>query len=61
MTALLEVQDLTVHYPLPFGIGEIITRSPRRVVQAVNGVSLGLERGEKAVAARVPSAARFSA
>ena len=46
MTALLEVQDLTVHYPLPFGIGEIITRSPRRVVQAVNGVSLGLERGE---------------
>ena len=46
MTALLEVRDLTVHYPLPFGIGEIMARSPRRVVQAVNGVSLGLERGE---------------
>jgi peptide/nickel transport system ATP-binding protein len=46
MTALLEVRDLKVHYPLPFGIGEIMTRSPRRVVQAVNGVSLGLERGE---------------
>ena len=46
MTALLEVRDLTVHYPLPFGIGEIMTRSPRRVVQAVNGVSFGLERGE---------------
>jgi peptide/nickel transport system ATP-binding protein len=46
MTALLEVRDLTVHYPLPFGIGEIITRSPRRVVQAVSGVNLRLERGE---------------
>jgi peptide/nickel transport system ATP-binding protein len=46
MTALLEVRDLTVHYPLPFGIGEIMTGSRRRVVQAVNGVSLGLERGE---------------
>ena len=46
MTALLEVQDLTVHYPLPFGIGEIMTRSPRRVVQAVSGVNLRLERGE---------------
>jgi len=46
MTALLEVRDLTVHYPLPFGIGEIMTRSPRRVVQAVNGVNLRLERGE---------------
>ena len=46
MTALLEVRDLTVHYPLPFGIGELMTRSPRRVVQAVNGVSFGLERGE---------------
>jgi ABC-type glutathione transport system ATPase component len=39
---LLEVRDLKVHYPLPFGIGEIMTRSPRRVVQAVNGVCLGL-------------------
>jgi oligopeptide/dipeptide ABC transporter ATP-binding protein len=46
MTALLEVRDLVVHYPLPFGIGEIMTRSARRVVRAVNGVSLGLERGE---------------
>jgi peptide/nickel transport system ATP-binding protein len=46
MTALLEVRDLVVHYPLPFRIGELMTRSPRRVVQAVNGVSLGLERGE---------------
>jgi peptide/nickel transport system ATP-binding protein len=46
MTALLEVRDLTVHYPLPFGLGEIMTRSPPRVVQAVNGVSLSLERGE---------------
>ncbi len=46
MTALLEVKDLTVDYPLPFGIGELLRRSPRRVVRAVNGVSLGLERGE---------------
>jgi peptide/nickel transport system ATP-binding protein len=46
MTALLEIRDLTVHYPLPFGIGEIMTRSSRGVVQAVNGVSLSLERGE---------------
>jgi peptide/nickel transport system ATP-binding protein len=46
MTALLEVRDLIVHYPLPFGLGEIMTRSHGRVVQAVNGVSLSLERGE---------------
>jgi peptide/nickel transport system ATP-binding protein len=46
MTALVEVRDLTVHYPLPFGLGEVMTRSPRRMVQAVNGVSLSLERGE---------------
>jgi peptide/nickel transport system ATP-binding protein len=46
MTALLEVRDLTVNYPLPFGLGEVMTRSPRRVIQAVNGVSLSLERGE---------------
>jgi peptide/nickel transport system ATP-binding protein len=46
MTALLEVRDLTVDYPLPFGIGEIVARRPRRVIRAVNGVSLELERGE---------------
>jgi peptide/nickel transport system ATP-binding protein len=46
MTALLEVRDLTVDYPLPFGIGEIVARRPRRVIRAVNGVSLKLERGE---------------
>jgi peptide/nickel transport system ATP-binding protein len=46
MTALLEVRHLTVHYPLPFGLAEVMTRRPRRVVQAVNGVSLSLERGE---------------
>jgi peptide/nickel transport system ATP-binding protein len=46
MRALLEVRDLTVDYPLPFGIGEIVARRPRRVIRAVNGVSLELERGE---------------
>ena len=46
MTALLEVRDLAVHYPLPFGVRELLSRRPRRAVKAVNGVSLGLERGE---------------
>ena len=46
MTTLLEVQDLTVHYPLPWRVGDLVTARPRRVVQAVDGVSLRLGRGE---------------
>ena len=46
MTALLEVSDLTVHFRLSLGLGELVARKPRRVVRAVNGVSFSLGRGE---------------
>ncbi len=46
MTALLQVEDLTVHFRLPYSLANLIGRSPRQMVQAVNGVSFALNRGE---------------
>ena len=46
MTALLEIADLKVHFPMPHGVAEMIAGRQRRVVRAVNGVSLALNRGE---------------
>jgi oligopeptide/dipeptide ABC transporter ATP-binding protein len=45
-TPLLEVEDLVVHYPIPRGIVGTVARQPRRRVNAVDGVSLSLQRGE---------------
>jgi oligopeptide/dipeptide ABC transporter ATP-binding protein len=46
MSNLLEIEDLQVHFPLPQGIADLLTRKPRRVVKAVNGVSFKLEQGQ---------------
>jgi oligopeptide/dipeptide ABC transporter ATP-binding protein len=43
---MLEVEDLVVHYPIHRGIVGTVTRQPRRMVHAVEGVSLSLQGGE---------------
>ena len=44
--AVLELEDLTVHFPVSRSLGEIIRREPPRVVRAVDGISLAIERGK---------------
>ena len=44
--ALLEVQDLQVHYQGSRGLLDLLRRRPGRTTRAVNGVSLAIERGE---------------
>jgi len=44
--AMLEIEDLVVHYPIHRGIVGTVTRQPRRLVHAVEGVSLSLQGGE---------------
>ena len=46
MSALLEVQDLHVHFKQPRSLLDFVGGRPQRMVQAVNGVSLTLNRGE---------------
>src|SRR5262249_2723185 len=46
LSALLEVEDLHVHYPLPRGIVGSVARNEKLVVRAVDGVSFSLQRGE---------------
>jgi len=46
MTALLEVEDLVVRYPVPRGIVGTLARKPKRRVHAVEGVSFSLDRGQ---------------
>jgi peptide/nickel transport system ATP-binding protein len=43
---MLEVEDLVVHYPIQRGLVGTMTRQPRRMVHAVEGVSLSLQGGE---------------
>ncbi|WP_116199730.1 ABC transporter ATP-binding protein [Amycolatopsis circi] len=44
--ALLEVDDLSIHYPMRRGVAGALTRRPRSVVHAVDGISFRLGRGE---------------
>jgi len=46
VSALLRIEDLAVHFRVPYGMVELARRAPRRVVRAVNGVDLELRRGE---------------
>jgi peptide/nickel transport system ATP-binding protein len=46
MSALLEVEDLVVRYPLPRGIFGALARREATSVRAVDGVTLSLEEGE---------------
>jgi peptide/nickel transport system ATP-binding protein len=46
MSALLEIEDLVVRYPLPRGIFGALARRDALSVQAVDGVTLSLEEGE---------------
>jgi oligopeptide/dipeptide ABC transporter ATP-binding protein len=44
--ALLQVRDLVVQYPVRRGFTAALRREPRKVVSAVDGVSLSVEHGE---------------
>ena len=43
---LLEVENLVVRYPVPRGMVGALTRAPKRVVHAVEGISFAVGRGE---------------
>jgi len=43
---LLEVTDLTAHYPVRRGLTQVLTGRGRRWVHAVDGISFALARGE---------------
>ena len=43
---LLEVENLVTRYPVPRGFAGSVTRQPRRVVHAVEGVSFRVRAGE---------------
>jgi oligopeptide/dipeptide ABC transporter ATP-binding protein len=44
--AILEVADLTKHFPIQRGVIATLQRAPQRLVRAVDGVSFDLGRGE---------------
>jgi len=46
MNALLEIEELHVHFRLPQTLVELVARKPQRIVRAVNGVDLMLNQGE---------------
>jgi len=46
VSALLRIEGVEVHFRVPHGIVEMISQAPRRVVRAVDGVSLEVQRGE---------------
>ena len=46
MSALLEVEDLVVRYPIPRGIAGTVRRAAPQAVHAVDGVSFDLAAGE---------------
>lgn len=45
-SAVLEVEDLRMHFPVHRNLAEWLLRKPRRVVRAVDGVSLHVAPGE---------------
>jgi oligopeptide/dipeptide ABC transporter ATP-binding protein len=45
-SALLEVRDLVVRYPVRRGLVGALRRQPRREIRAVDGVSFSVRRGE---------------
>lgn len=46
MSHLLEVEDLVLHHRVPRTVADRVARRPARVVRAVDGVSLHVDRGE---------------
>ena len=46
MTALMQIRDLQLRFPMGRSIGDVVARRPGREVKALNGVSLDLIRGE---------------
>jgi oligopeptide/dipeptide ABC transporter ATP-binding protein len=46
MAPLLEIEGLVKRFPAPRGLAQILTRTPERVVRALNEVSLAVEPGE---------------
>ena len=46
MTALLEIRDLNVHFPVPRSLADMMVGAPRQQVRAVNGVTMELAQGQ---------------
>ena len=42
---VLDLEDLQVHFPVRRSLGELLRRTPARVVRAVDGISLNIPRG----------------
>jgi oligopeptide/dipeptide ABC transporter ATP-binding protein len=43
---LLDIDDVVVRFPLPYGVADRLLGRPRRAVHALNAVRLSVERGE---------------
>jgi ABC-type glutathione transport system ATPase component len=43
---LVEVMDLTKHFPLPQALSDVLRGRPKEVIHAVDGVSLAIRPGE---------------
>lgn len=46
---VMQIRDLGLEFPTPRTLVDVIRRRPARVVRALNGVSLTLERGKRLV------------
>ena len=46
MTHAIEARNLSVSFPVPRSIGDVLRRRPQRAVKAVDGVSLHVDAGE---------------
>jgi oligopeptide/dipeptide ABC transporter ATP-binding protein len=46
VTELIRVEGLEVHFPIRHGLLDSLTRQPRRVVRAVDGIDLHIDKGE---------------
>jgi oligopeptide/dipeptide ABC transporter ATP-binding protein len=46
MSSLLNIRDLSVHFPVPRSVADFLVAAPRQLVRAVNGVTLELAQGQ---------------
>ncbi len=46
MSELIRLENLQVHFPIRGGLLDAARRRPRRVIRAVDGIDLSIERGE---------------
>jgi peptide/nickel transport system ATP-binding protein len=46
VSELIRLENLEVHFPIRGGLVDAVRRRPRRVIRAVDGIDLSIERGE---------------